>query len=100
MRTNELRANGVCGFSQIAKGSARFLRDPLRQRQQARGLPMVRGRIAEQHGLALASHEGTDDGQSLVVRLAGRSRCSNTLFLRHGCGHIGHGLRPVSRPNY
>ena len=45
------------GFAEVADAGAGVLADPLRQRQQLRGLRVLRGGVAQQHGLALAGQQ-------------------------------------------
>ena len=50
-RVDQLRADVVAGLAEVAAGGAGGVGDPLRQRQQRRGLRMLRGGVAQQHGL-------------------------------------------------
>ena len=56
---------------------------------------MVRGRIAQQNGFALTTHEGFGDGHRLCRCLDHHHRGRNALQLGQGRGHLGQGLWPL-----
>ena len=63
-----LGTHGVGGFGEVAHRGTGLLTNPLRHRQQAGRKGVVRCGIAQQHGLALATQQGTGDGIGLHMR--------------------------------
>ena len=79
--TRKLRAHGVGRFSQVAHRCARLLTNPVGQRQQGRGLRMVRSSVTQQHGLALTAQQRACDGGTNVICDGGAPWCDNAFFM-------------------
>ncbi|MCY1501637.1 hypothetical protein D9M68_357180 [compost metagenome] len=93
---HELCAHGVARLSQVADGGAGLCADPVRQGQQAAGLCVVRGGIAEQDRLALATQQrGCDGLRGGVGCVLGCQRRGGAIGLADGRGHGGQRLDPL-----
>ena len=95
-RAHALRPDGVGGFREVTETCTSLRGNPLRQRQQAGRLRMMRRGIAQQHGLVAAAQQGARYGPC-GIRWTGRiyNRRLRACFGRHcGC-NVGQCLRPV-----
>ncbi len=94
--SHQLGAYGVAGLGEIAHRRARALADPLSQCEQRRCLRMLRRRVAQQHGLALAGEQGPGDSRSGLGRVA-RCRRAHALLRRDRGRDVGQRLGPAAR---
>ena len=66
----------------------------LRERQQLRGLRMLRGGVAEQHRLALAGQQQRRRWRCASSPASHRTGAATPLACGHGGGHLGQRLQP------
>ncbi len=97
-RTGELRADAVRGLAQEPERGARDRRQCLRERVKLRGVGMLFGEIAEEHGAPGARQELVGDGPRGLRRLEARDAVERR---RHrppcGTGSGDHDLRERRR---